>query len=120
MANGAEIFRAALAEILKRGSSDGGGIAAFREKAGEIAKRDGCAQHEALRKARIERPDLYRALEAKPIVLEKADAPRTVNTQARAAFASKVRDIAKRDGVAEHVAMSRTRNEHPELFLALQ
>ncbi|GGI71087.1 hypothetical protein GCM10007973_05100 [Polymorphobacter multimanifer] len=121
MADGAQIFRTALAKILAGGGDSGEARKAFRLKVDSVAKRDGCAAHEAMRKVRIEHPELYDALQnGSPASINAVEQPAPGLTEARAAFASKAREIAKRDGLPGHVAMSRTRVEHPELFAALR
>jgi hypothetical protein len=116
-------FNEALRKVL---AGEGGDDcqARFAAKAAEIAERDGVPEHEAMRIARAEHPSVFDALQASaasPLPHRGAGDPDArKRAQASAAFEAKAQEIATRDSLPFYAAMSLTRREHPELFLALQ
>lgn len=110
----------ALAAIMKR--DERGNDMSFMEKILEIQKRDGGSHHNAMRAARIENPELFLAMQQRPIEaqVEKqqpSEAQLAVQ-KARRDFMERAHTIAARDGVPMHQAMRKARTEAPELFAA--
>ena len=119
---GAMTFHDALAKVLAAQGTGGDPAERFQAKVAEFAKRDGCPEHEAFHKVRSEHPALFSALQSsRPTPLSGAEPATAVAKRSTAmqAFAAKAESIATRDGCAGHVAMSKVRREHPELFAAL-
>lgn len=115
-------FHEALAKVLAEQGTGGDPAERFQTKVAEFAKRDGCPEHEAFRKVRSEHSALFDALQASRVApVNEADPRPTAAKQLPElqAFTAKVGAIALRDGCAGHIAMSRARREHPELFAAL-
>lgn len=116
----------ALAAIMKRNSAEENMTAITKAQADfsaavrEVAKRDGCLAYAAMAKARQERPELFAAAYAGRVIAVAPpgaiQAPVSSVSKAASDFQSKVGEIAKRDGVAGHIAMQRARLEAPALF----
>jgi hypothetical protein len=93
----------------------------FDDAINAIAKRDGCARHEAMTKARTRHPALYEAYqrEGDGRVAKQADAdrPRPVS-KAELAFQDRVDEIAMSRRLPRHAAMSAARQRYPDEFAA--
>lgn len=90
----------------------------FGELARALAKRDGLAPTEAMRKARLEHPDAFDAYRAEPLSKrgdDEVEKRRIMRGEANARQAA-ADAVAARDKVSKLEALRRTRRERPQLF----
>lgn len=95
------------------------GAETFRAKIAEIQKRDNLSPTDAMRRARIEHPADFEALQAAaPDVVEKSGPPggRREPSDAEQRLMDAARAIAQRDKIPLSQAMTRARRESPELI----
>jgi hypothetical protein len=95
------------------------------EVAGEM-QRDGCNRTEAMRRIRRRKPALAESMNNEALVTKASDLPGMPSSETIAGERAKmnwnrmVEETAKRHGIDFTAAMSRTRKEHPELYVAFQ
>jgi hypothetical protein len=105
-------------ERLAKARADFSGIVAT------IAERDRVPQHMAMAKARNERPNAFEAAygtsgDAADNAAEDLGEERAAAASARSALSRMARDIAKTEGVPQHIAMQKARQKRPDLFESL-
>lgn len=90
--------------------------AGFADAVAKIAKRDRIGRADAMAKARVEHPDLFKAAYEKKRPAEAAPAGEDERGKARMAFMAAARGIAARDRIPVSTAMERARKERADLF----
>ena len=89
-----------------------GAVENFQTVVSEILKRDHVGHTEALRRARQERPDLFKQYQQTLRPVHKRSEPSSKVVD----FMSACTAIIKRDKCERTVAMTKARREHPGLF----
>jgi hypothetical protein len=96
----------------------------FSDIVATVAERDRIPQHLAMAKARNERPNAFEAAygtsgDAADNAAEDLGEERAEAASARSELSRMARDIAKAEGVPQHIAMQKARRKRPDLFESL-
>lgn len=97
--------------------------AMFEKRVTEITERENCSRVEAMRKARVERPDEFEDYQAEGTIsshpLEKAETLPGA-AKAKREFDRAVSELVSSAGISRTAAMTKIRRERPDLYEALQ